>query len=169
MVRWAGWGAYMAVLVLAAGATGCGKRDIDAASEVPGAVRWYAGVTVEQLLPVIQEIFAAGGYPVATLDTETGRIETAWGPEFSGGLHGWRLTRWTERQKFIALVSRSQFQTDKGELLINVLLRLQWEERPPGGGWRIKEEGGAPSQSPVFQRFVRELDERAAKLGARRN
>ncbi len=164
-----GRGALAAALVLAAAAAGCARKDIDAATEVPGAVRWFAGVSVEQILPVVQEILTAGGYPAATLDTETGRLESEWGPEFPGGLRGWRLTRWVERQKFIAIVSRSQLQTDKGEPLINVLLRLRWEERPPGGEWRVKEEGGAPSQSPGFQRFVRELDDRAAKLGARRN
>ena len=157
------------VLALAAGAGGCGKKNIDAASEVPGAVRWYSGVIAQQVLPVVQQIFEAGGYPIATVDPETGRIETEWGKEFEGAMHGWRLTRWTERQKFIGLVSRSQQQTDKGEELITVLLQLRWEERPPQGQWRIKEEGGAPSQSPVFQGFLRELDARAAKLGARRN
>ncbi len=162
-------GAWLAAIVLAAAAAGCAKKNIDAATEVPGAVRWFAGLNVEQLLPVVQEILTAGGYPVATVDAETGRIETEWGKEFAGDLRGWRLTRWVERQKFIAIVSRSQLQTDKGEPLINVLLRLRWEERPPGGEWRVKEEGGAPSQNPVFQRFVRELDDRAAKLGARRN
>ena len=169
MGRSMGWGAAAAALALAVAAAACAKKNIDAANEVPGAVRWYAGVTAERLLPVIREIFVAGGYPVATLDTENGRIETAWGPEFPGGMHGWRFTRWSERQKFIALVSRSQYQTDQGEALVSVLLRLRWEERPPGGAWRVKEEGGAPSQSPLFQRFVRELDERAARLGARRN
>lgn len=168
MGRSAGWRALVAALALAA-AAGCGKKSIDAASEVPGAVRWYAGVTVEQMLPMVQEMFQAGGHPVEKVDQETGQVETAWGPEFAGGMHGWRLTRWTERQKFIAIVARSQFQTDKGEPLVNVLLRLQWEERPPGGQWHVKEEGGAPSQSALFQRFVRELDDRAAKLGARRN
>ncbi len=169
MRRWVGWGAFVAGLVLASAAAGCGKKNIDAASEVAGAVRWYAGVTVEQVLPMVQEMFQAGGYPVEKVDQETGQVETAWGAEFAGDTHGWRLTRWTERQKFVAIVARSQLQTDKGDPLVNVLLRLRWEERPPGGAWRIKEEGGAPSQNALFQRFVRELDDRAAKLGARRN
>jgi len=168
MRRWVGWGTLLAGLALAA-AAGCAKKNIDAASEVPGAVRWYAGVSVEQILPMVEEMFQAGGYPVEKVDQETGHVETAWGPEFPGDTHGWRLTRWTERQKFVAIVARSQLQTDKGDPLVNVLLRLRWEERPPNGSWHLKEEGGAPSQSAVFQRFLRELDDRAAKLGARRN
>jgi len=169
MRRWGLREALIAVLLVATAATGCGKRSIDATTEVPGAVHWYSGVSAEQILTAIQQMFEAAGYPVATVDQETGQIETEWTPEFQGSMHGWRLTRWSERQKFIALVARSQLQTEKGEPLVTVLLRLRWEERPPGGAWHIKEEGGAPSQSPVFQRLVRELDERAAKLGARRN
>ena len=34
--------------------------------------------------------------------------------------------------------------------------------------WKVKEEGGAPNQSPVFARFVRELEDRVVKLGGRR-
>ena len=104
MGRWEGRGAWVAALVLAAAAAGCGKKNIDASTEVPGAVRWFAGVTVEQLLPVVQEMLTAGGYPVATLDAETGRIETEWGPEFPGGLRGWRLTRWIERSVTVARI-----------------------------------------------------------------
>jgi hypothetical protein len=156
-------------LLLAPGVTACSKKNIDPYSEVPGTVRWYAGVTVPQLAATVQQMFEEGGYRVAGVDEETGRIETEWGKEFDGDIHGWRLTRWTERQKFIALVSRSQHQTEKAEDLVTVLLQIRWEERPPGGAWRIKEEGGAPNQSAVFRRFVSELDARAAKLGARRN
>ena len=159
----------VAALLLAAGMAACAKKNIDASSEVPGAVRWYAGVSAPQLMFAVRETFEDGGYRVASVDEETGRIETEWGKEFDGGLHGWRLTRWAERQKFVALVSRSQHQTDKGEDLVTVLLQIRWEERPPGGAWRIKEEGGAADQSSVFRSFVRELDARAAKLGARRN
>lgn len=169
MERPRGWGPFVAGLLLVVTAAACAKKNIDAASEVAGTVRWYAGVTVGQLLPLVQEMFEENGYRVATVDTEAGRIETEWGPEFPGGLRGWRLTRWSERQKFIALASPSQFQTEKGAPLVNVLLRLRWEERPPGGAWRVKEEGGAPSQNPLFQRLARELDDRAAKIGARRN
>ncbi len=156
-------------LLLAAEMAACAKKNIDPSSEVPGTVRWYAGVTVPQLVTTVQQILEEGGYRVANVDEETGRIETEWGKEFDGDIHGWRLTRWSERQKFVALVSRSQHQTDKGEELVTVLLQIRWEERPPGGAWRIKEEGGAPNQSPVFRRFVGELGARAAKLGARRN
>ncbi len=156
-------------LLLATGGAACGKKNIDPSSDVPGTVRWYAGVTVSQLVAAVQQIFEEGGYRVASVEEETARIETEWGKEFDGDIHGWRLTRWAERQKFVALVSRSQHQTDKGEELVTVLLQIRWEERPPGGAWRIKEEGGAPNQSPVFRRFVSELEARAAKLGARRN
>jgi hypothetical protein len=79
------------------------------------------------------------------------------------------LARWPERQKFIAHVAPSQLQTDKGESLISVLLQLRWEERPPQGSWRIKEDGGAPSQNATFQKVLRELDERVTQLGGRRS
>jgi hypothetical protein len=167
MRRWAAW--IAAALGLWALGSGCAKKNIDAATEVPGAVRWYAGVTPEQIVPVVRQIFDEGGFPVTAVDEETGRIETEWGKEFQGGTHGWRLTRWTERQKFIALISRSQERGEKGEELVTVLLQIRWEERPPGGRWRVKEEGGAASQSADFQRFVRELDARVSKLGAKRN
>jgi hypothetical protein len=155
-------------MLVAAGPAGCAKKNIDAASEVPGAVRWFSGVTVEQVLPVIRQILEAGGFPVASMDADTGRIETAWGAEFPGSTHGWMLRRWTERQKFIAIVAPSQHQTEKGEPLVSVLLQLRWEERPPQGGWKVKEEGGAPTQSPVFGRFVRELEDQVTQLGGRR-
>lgn len=157
-----------AVVVLAGAAAGCARKNIDASSEVPGAVRWYAGVTVEQVIPALREIFEGGGFPVETTDPEAGRIETQWGAEFAGSMHGWALRRWTERQKFIAIVAPSQHQTEKGEPLVSVLLQLRWEERPPQGQWKVKEEGGAPNQSPVFARFVRELEDRVVKLGGRR-
>lgn len=158
----------MAAVIVAAALAGCAKKNIDAASEVPGAVRWYAGVTVDQLMPTIQQIFETGGFTVETVDKETGRIETRWGTEFPGAAHGWTLTRWTERQKYIAIVAPSQHQTDKGEPLVSVLLQLRWEERPPQGQWRVKEEGGAAAQSPDFGKFVRDLEDRVLKLGGRR-
>jgi len=118
----------VAALVLGAAGSGCAKKNIDAASEVPGTVRWYAGVTADQLIPIVRQVFEEGGYPVAAVDEEAGRIETAWGKEFAGATHGWRLTRWTERQSFIALVSRSQHRGEKGEDLVTVLLQIRWEE-----------------------------------------
>ena len=163
-----GWilGAVACAAAIAAG--GCGKKNIDPVSEVPGAVRWYAGITAERLLPAAKELFEAAGYRVVAVDDETGRVETDWTEESAGGLRGWRLTRYVERQKFIAHITPSQLQTDKGEGLVSVLLQLRWEERPPGGQWRVKEDGGAPSQSPTFQKLLRELDDRAVQLGGRR-
>ena len=148
MERPRGWGPFVAALLLVAAAAACAKKNIDAASEVAGAVRWYAGVTVEQLLPLVQEIFEENGYRVATVDTEAGRIETEWGPEFPGGLRGWRLTRWSERQKFIALVSPSQFQTERGN---------RWSARSFGFGGRnalpvarggSRKRGAPPRRTP---------------------
>lgn len=161
--------ALLMALLMAAATAACTKRDINPTSEVSGTVRWYAGVGVEELMVAVQQMFEAAGSRVVKVDRETGEIETDWAPEFDGSTHGWRLTRWRERQKFMAMVAQSQLQGEKGEPLVSVLLRVRWEERPPGGVWHVKGEGGAPSQSPMFQRFARELDERAAKLGARRN